>query len=126
MSIRIRLGSSSRANVSPASASIALRTVWPADCSSNTTNVMLSGLSSTIRIFAKSGDRLASRHGPPDFGRKAVTVEVGLSHDRRHTAIQPGAVLGGDLLGGDHQDRNASRVGMFDERLHHVEAAHLR
>src|SRR5450830_871511 len=103
MSIRIRLGSSSRANVSPASASIALRTVWPADCSSNTTNVMLSALSSTIRIVAKSGDRLASRHGPPDFGRKVVMAELGLFQDRRHIAIQLGPVLGGDLHGGDHQ-----------------------
>ena len=59
-----------------------------------------------------SGDPLPARHGPPDFGREAVTVELGLFHDRRHIAIQPGAILGGDLLGGDHQDRNASRVGI--------------
>ncbi len=65
-------------------------------------------------------------HGPPDFGREAVAVELGLFHDRRHVAVQLGAVLGGDLLGGDHQDRNAGRVGLFAERLHHVEAVHLR
>src|SRR5476651_2008420 len=116
MSIRIRSGSSSRANVSPASASMARRTVWPADSSSSTANVMLSGLSSTTRIFATSGDRSAVGNGPSDFGRKAVMAELGLFHNRRHIAIQPGPVLGGDQLGGHHQDRNASRVGPFAER----------
>ena len=60
-----------------------------------------------------SGDQPAPGHGAPDFGREAVAVELGLFHDRRHVAIQLGAVLGGDLLGGDHQDRNARRVGLL-------------
>src|ERR1022692_3488684 len=110
ISIRIRFGRSSRANVIPASASVALSTVWPADCNRNTANVMLAGLSSTTRILAMLVRRqLAARHGPPNFGHNAVTVEHGLFYDRRHMAIEPGAVLGGDLLGGDHEDRNAGR-----------------
>src|SRR5688572_30829808 len=126
MSIRIRSGSSARANVSPTSASGALSTVWPADWSSITVKNMLSTLSSTIRILAMSGDHSASGHSSPDFGDKAVAAKRGLFHDRRNRAGQLGAVLGGDLLGGDHQDRNASRVGMIAERLHHVEAVHVR
>src|ERR1700730_18392909 len=106
MSIKIRFGCSSRASVSPASASVALITVWPADCSRNTANVMLAGLSSTIRTVDMSGDQLAPRHGSPDFGREAVPVEVGLFHDRRHIGIQPRAILGGDRLVGEHQDWN--------------------
>src|ERR1019366_7348910 len=126
ISIKIRFGRSSRANVIPASASVALSTVWPADCNRNTANVMLAGLSSTTRIVAMLGDQLAARHGPPNFGHNAVTVEHDLFYDRRHMASEPGAVLGGDLLGGDHEDRNAGRVRMPVERLHHVEAVYLR
>jgi hypothetical protein len=40
---------------------------------------MLVGLSSTTRILAMSGDRLAARRGPPNFGREALTVELGFS-----------------------------------------------
>src|SRR6185295_14546749 len=117
MSIRIRSGNSPRAKFSPASASVAVSTIWPADCSSRAVRNMLSGLSSTIRIFATSGDHLASGHGPPDFGDEAVAAELGLLDDRRDRTIQLGAILGGDLFGGDHQDRNAGRVGMVAERL---------
>src|SRR5450756_328513 len=126
MSIRIRLGCSSRANLSPISASAALSTVWPADCSRNIANVILAGLSSTIRTFAISGDQVAARHGPPDFDPKTVPVELGLFHDRRHLGTQLGTVLGGYPLGGYHQDRNTGGVGMFIERGHHVEAVHPR
>src|SRR4029077_2468878 len=121
ISIRIRSGCSSRASVNPTSASVALSTVWPADSSRNTANVMLAGLSSTIRTLAMSGDHLATRHGPADFGHKAVGVELDLVHDRRHITTQLRTVVGGDLLGGEHQDRDASRVGMFVERLRHLE-----
>src|SRR5580765_2457815 len=48
----------------------------------------------------------AARDGPVDFGRKAFAVERGLVHDRRHAAIQLGAIFVGDLLGGDHEDRD--------------------
>jgi hypothetical protein len=71
-----------------------------------------------------SGDHPASRHGPPDFGRKAVTAELGLFHDRRHRATQFGPVLVGDLLRGDHQDRNASRIGLLAERCDDVETVY--
>src|ERR1035441_11079929 len=126
ISIRTRSGRSLRASVSPASASLALRTGWPGASSRNTANVMLAALSSLIRILATSGDQGAVRHDPPDFGRESVTVALALVHDRRHIAIEPVAVLGGDLLDGDDQDRNASGVGMLLERLHHGEAVHLR
>src|SRR5436853_7426171 len=109
MSIKIRLGSSSRANINPASASTALSTVWPADSNNMTVRNMLSGLSSTIRILAMSGDHPAPRCGPLDFGNEAGTAEFGFFHDGCHVAIQLGPVLGGDLLGGDHQDGNARR-----------------
>ena len=49
-------------------------------------------------------------------------IELRLFHDRRHVAVQPGAVLGGDLLGGDHQDRDPRGVRLLVERLHDVEA----
>src|ERR1019366_5509630 len=88
--------------------------------------IRFAGLSSTTRIVAMLGDQLAARHGPPNFGHNAVTVEHDLFYDRRHMASEPGAVLGGDLLGGDHEDRNAGRVRMPVERLHHVEAVYLR
>src|SRR6266699_694017 len=126
MSIRIRLGCTSRANVSPVSASMALTTVWPADSSRNFTNFMLAALSSTTRTLAMSGDRLSSRHCPPDFGRKAGTVELRLFHDRCDVTIQLDAVLGRDSLGRDHDDRNMSRCIIFTERHHYVEAIHLR
>src|SRR4029077_10179971 len=99
MSIRIRFGCSSRASVSPASASVALRTACPADCRRNTARVMFAGLSSTMRTFAISGCRLATRDGPPDFSNEAVGVERALFHDRHDVAIQLVAVLDGDLLG---------------------------
>src|SRR5580700_2535116 len=106
MSIRIRSGCSWRASVSPASAFVALITLWPADSSRKTANVMLAGLSSTIRTVAMSGGRSAPRHGAPNLRCEAVRVEAGLFHDRRHIAVQLGAVLGGDLLGRDHQNRD--------------------
>src|SRR6185295_1997649 len=126
ISMRIRSGCSARANVNPASASVALSTVWPADCSRKVASAMLAALSSTTNTLATSGGRLSPRHGPADFGRKTVPIEGGLFHDRRHIAIELGAILVGDLLGGHHQDRNASRVGTVLERLDDVEAVHVR
>src|ERR1022692_4577283 len=126
ISIRMRSGCSARANARPASASVALSTVCRTEFNRNIASVMLVALSSMMRTFAMSVDQLASRYGPPDFDRDAFTVELGLIHDRRHVAIQLGAVLGGDLLGCGHHDRNGSRIGMFVERLHNVEAVHLR
>src|SRR6266849_1779989 len=122
ISIRIRLGCPSRAKVRPLSASVALTTVWPADSNRNFTNFILAVLSSTTRTVAMSDDHVASRHCPADFGRKAGTVELGLFHNRRDVAIQLGAVLGRDSLGGDHHDRNVSRCRIFTERHHYVEA----
>src|SRR6267154_4614158 len=126
MSIRIRPGCTSRANVSPVSASVTLTTVWPADSSRNFTSFMLAALSSTTRTVAMSDDRLASRHRPPDFGRKAGTVELRLFHDRCDVTIQLDAVLGRNSLGGDHHDRNVSRCSVFTECHNYVEAVHLR
>src|SRR5450759_4087160 len=126
MSIRIRSGWSARANVSPASASIAGITVCPADSRMNVANFMFATLSSTIRILAISDDHIAARHGPPDFGRKAVCVELALLHDRRDIATQPAAILGGDGLCGDNQHGYVTRGWIMAERLNHVEAAHLR
>src|SRR5688572_27818413 len=110
MSIRIRSGCSSRAKVRPASASVALSTVCPADCSRNTPNVMLVALSSTISTLAMSGDQRPPRHGPPHFGHEAVASEVDLLHDHFDIAVQLGTVLDRDLLGGEDQDRNAAGV----------------
>src|ERR1051326_2066698 len=103
MSIRIRLGRSARANVRPTSASVALRTVWPADSNRKTANFILSALSSTTRIFAMSGYSLTARQRPPALGRKAAAVELALLHDRRHIAVQQRAILRGDMIGGAHK-----------------------
>ena len=84
-------------SVNPASASVALSTVWPTDCSRNTANVMLVGLSSRSGLLPCQATEWRPTW-PPDFGRKAVAVELGLFHDRRHIAIQLGAVLAGNLL----------------------------
>src|SRR5450432_3358858 len=99
MSIRIRLGCSSRASINPASASVALSTAWPADCRRKTANVMFVGLSSMIKTLAMSGHHLAARHGPPHFDREAFTVEVVFLHDHRHGAVELAPVLGADLAG---------------------------
>src|SRR6185503_2001049 len=123
ISIRIRLGCAPRASVSPASASVALNTVWPADCNRNVASVMLARLSSMIRTFAMSDARFATRQGPPDFGHETGGIELGFVHDRRHMAMQCRAVLGGDVLGGNHHDRDARRIGLRVKSLHHVEAA---
>src|SRR5437762_12433680 len=101
MSMRIRLGCSSRASVSPASASLALITVCPADCNRNVASVMLAGLSSTTSTLAMSGNHLAAGHGSPNFVDEAIAVEVGLFHDRQHVAIESITVLGRDVLGGE-------------------------
>src|ERR1022692_4857722 len=122
MSIKMSSGCSWRASARPASASVALSTECPTDFSRNVANVMLVALSSTTRTLAMSADQLATRHGPPDFGGDAVAVKLGLFHDGRHVAIEPGAVLARDLLGGDHHDGNAGRIGLFVERLDDVEA----
>src|SRR5664279_195759 len=126
ISIRINWGCSARASFSPVSAFVALRTVWPTDSSRKSANVMFAALSSTIRTVAMSGDRVAPRHGPPDFHPEPVTVELSLFHDRRHMAAQLRALLGGGLFGGDHEDRDAGRLGTFVKRLHDVEAVHVR
>src|ERR1019366_2414378 len=126
MSIRIRLGSSLRASFRPASAFVAMSTVWPTASRRMTVTVVWAGLSSMTRTVAMSRPRSAAGHGPPDFVPDAAVVERALGHDRRHVAIQRVALLHGDLLGGDDQDRNASGVGSRAERLDHVEAGHLR
>src|SRR5688572_11516762 len=122
MSIRIRLGCALFANVRPASASVALSTVCPAASSRKIASVMLAGLSSTISTVAISGDQGTPRHRAANFSRKAVTVELRFFHDGHHKAIQFRAIGGADLFSGDHEDRNASRGGIFVKRLDHIEA----
>src|SRR5512140_2444805 len=126
MSMRISSGRSFLAIVSPSSAFRALITVWPADSSRYMARVMFAALSSTTRTRAISVARVASRHGASDFRREPVAVEVGLFHDRRHVAVQPGAILVGDVHGGHDEDRDAGGRGTFLKRSDDVEAVRLR
>src|SRR5580692_2065178 len=100
MSIKMSSGRSWRANASPASASVALSTVWPTDFNRKIANVILVALSSTTKTLAMSADQLATGRGPPHFGRDALAVEFGLFDDGRHVAIEPDSIIGGDLFGG--------------------------
>src|SRR5580700_8598452 len=125
-SMRMRLGCSSRASVSPASASVATITVWPAVSSSKTASFMFVALSSTTSTFAISYPHPSRRRGPPDFGQEAVAIELGLLHDRQDVATQLDVVLGRDLLGRHHEDRNSSRVRIGAQRFHDVEPVDLR
>src|ERR1700691_6040069 len=122
----IRWGCSSRAKVSPASASVVLSTVWPTDCSRNVTNVILAGLSSITRMVAISGHQTAPAHRAPDFGREQIGVESRLLHDGRHMAIEPDAVIGREVLGGNHQDWDTGGLGTFGERGHYIKTVHVR
>src|ERR1700682_994550 len=125
MSISTRSGCSPRANVRPVSADVALSTECPADCNRNVPNVMWAALSSMIRTFAMSGHHKPTRHCPPDFGDKAVTVEVGLFHDCHHVAIEFGAVFHRDIFCSHYDDRYGSGAGVFDERRPDIEAVDL-
>src|ERR1700682_1380162 len=125
ISISIRSGCPLRANVNPVSADVALSTEWPADCSRNVAKVMLAALSSMIRTFAMSGYHKATGHCSPDFGNKAVAVEVGLFHDCHHVAIELGAVFQCDVFRRNHDDGNGSGRGIFDECRDHIEAVDL-
>src|SRR3984957_18391773 len=126
ISIRTRWGCSARAIVSPASASVALSTVWPADCSRNVANAILAGLSSITRMTATSGDLPPPRQRAPNLGGKQLGVESGLVHDRRHVASEVGVLLGRDVLGGDHQHRDPGGIGVFVGRSQHIEAVYFR
>ena len=88
---------------------------------------MLAGLSSTTRTVAISGDRLTSGHRPPDLGREAVAVELGLLDDRSITKpfslARSSAVI---CLAVTTRIGMRRRVGLSLERLDHVEAVHLR
>src|SRR5687768_5304704 len=112
MSIRIRSGCSARAIATPASASVAVMTVYPADLSRNTAKVMLAGLSSTIRTLDISGGNLA-RDCPADLRDEALAVEVPFVHDRRHVPVEPEAIIGSNQLRGDDHDGNASGIREF-------------
>src|SRR5882762_3389626 len=125
MSMRMRSGCSDPASANPISASVALSTLWPTDSSRNVESVMFAGLSSTTSTFAISGRDLTTRHRPADLDGEVARIEVTLLHDRRHKAIQLVAVLGGDLFGGDHQDRYACCGGILMQRVHHVKAIHV-
>src|ERR1700737_1805753 len=122
ISMRTRSGCPLRANVNPVSADGALRTECPADCSRNVANVMLAALSSMIKTFAMSGYHEATGHCSPDFGDKAVAVEVGLFHDCHHVAIEFGAIFQCDVFRRNHNDWDGGGVGILDERRDHIEA----
>src|SRR2546423_7506083 len=125
ISIRMRSGCSAPASATPASASVALRTVCPTDSSRNVANVMLAGLSSTTNTFAISDHRFAIGHYPPNLEREAVTVEVSLLHDSRHVTVQLVAILGRDRFGSDDEYRYRRRSGILMERCHDVESVDL-
>src|SRR6185369_15939726 len=114
ISIRMSCGCSPRASVNPASASVAVSTVCPADCSRKTASVMLAGLSSTISTVAMSSALRPAGHRPAYFGGEAIAIEAVLLHDRDHEAVQPEAVLLGNALGGHDQDGDARRVALLD------------
>src|SRR5665213_3135430 len=122
MSIRIKAGCSSRAIVSPISASAAVMTSWPADVSSMVASFMFVGLSSTTRILAMSGHDPPQGHRTLHFCIETLAVEFRLLDDGHHESVELVAILGGNLSGRHRNHGNPLRAGVLLQRGHHVEA----
>src|ERR1035438_7767181 len=125
ISIKMRWGCSARAKAIPVSASVTLITLWPAFSRSKTANFIFRGLSSTTSILATSVAPLAAGQGTPDFGSETIEMEVGFFHNGGHIAMQLGAILRGDCLGGHHHNGDAGRLWVVFQGLDHIETAHL-
>src|SRR5687768_4551835 len=85
---------------------------------------MLAGLSSTIRIFAMSGQD-STRCGATNLRNKPVAIEVRLVDDGGHVSIQLEAILRADRLGRDNENGYVCSLREFLQRRHDVEAAHV-
>src|SRR5687767_8482725 len=126
ISIRISAGSASRANIRPASASLAVSTVYPADSSTYVASLMLVGLSSTMRIVAMSARRVPARKRASHLRAETRPIELPLLHDRRDRSAESLVIGLGDPCRGHHDDRDASRLDTLSQRLHDVEPVHRR
>src|SRR5258708_5296380 len=103
MSMRMSSGRSARASVNPDSASVALSTVSPADCSSNIASSMFVALSSMSNTLAISSD-LGVRNEPQLHQRSGQPLPRDrLLHDRRGAEREALAAIGNHR---DHDDRN--------------------
>src|SRR3954468_1260850 len=99
----MRSGFSTRARLSPASASTALSTEWPFDFRRKTASVMFAGLSSITRTVAIldghcSPQRCSPRHRTPYFRDEIIGAKGCLAHDRGNVAVEPGAICRADFV----------------------------